>query len=82
MKKSELRNIIREIISQEVPVNRNTDKASYGRCKPIEDRKKAHMDYEFDVWNPWGGPCGVWYGDKCRYDEDCPENCWCDHPSR
>ena len=73
MTKSELRNIIREIIRQDVP--RSTEKSAYGMCV---SKKKCNLRHE---------NCSVICGHhpqerRCTYDEDCDEHCWCNHSSR
>ena len=72
MKKSQLRNIIREILRQEVP--RSAEKASYGTCTPKE--KTTGQFYGF------GGAVKCGFRSKCKFDQDCDEDCWCNHPSR
>ena len=82
MKKSKLRKIIREIISQEVP--RSADHVvGGGRCAPIQ-----HVS----IWDDWldyhrirNIPCHPphpRHTSSCTSDEDCPEKCWCNHPGR
>ena len=70
MKKSKLRNIIKEIIRQEVP--RSTGKGYLGGfCR---SKKPCGLRHEncFRVCS-FHGPA------RCTYDDDCKEHCWCDH---
>ena len=80
MTKSELRKIIREIISQEVP--RSAEAASYGSCFPKKP-KYASPTYTSTMFYASSGrlpnPCRK---NKCKYDGDCDEDCWCNHPKR
>ena len=77
MKKSQLRNIIKEIIRQEVP--RSAEKASYGSCAPKRDlttfeRMILALSNIFYQVSCLKG--------KCKYDDDCDGFCYCEHPNR
>ena len=75
MKISQLKNIIREIIRQDIS---NPEKVGYGNCVP--------KDPSYDICrnDACGGhlinPCLG--GGKCKFDDDCDGHCWCDHPGR